>query len=92
MKQSVPPIPFVGIRSVKDPRGSRIANVVAGSGAAAGGLKVGDVLLSGDGMPIRGPDDVLEVLSTREVGDVITFEVLRGKQTLRLKVTLGKRQ
>lgn len=92
LEQKDPPIPFIGVRTEASEQGSRVVEVVAGSGAAAAGLKVGDVLTSADGSPLRGPDDVIEALSTREPGDVLEFELLRGQETLRLQVELGVRR
>lgn len=91
-KQAVPPMPFIGIRSEPHKDGGRIVNVVAGSGAAAAKLTVGDVIQSVGGFQVRGPDDVIEALSTREVGDVVEFLVLRDGAPVRVQVTLGKRQ
>jgi RNase P/RNase MRP subunit p29 len=92
LKQEEPKVPFMGVRTEAAQDGCRVEVVVDGSGAANAGVKTGDVLTSADGTPLRAPDDVLEVLSTREVGDVVELELRRGEETLRLKVTLGGRQ
>jgi hypothetical protein len=92
MKQKVPPIPFIGIRTQPVRGGSKIMILVPGSGAAKAGLKVGDVLTKADGSPLNSPEDILEVLSTRDVSDVVTFEVTRDGKTLEIAVTLGERR
>ena len=92
LAQEEPPIPFIGIRTEPVEQGCRVAEVVAASGAATAGIRVGDVLTSADGTPLRTPDDVLEVLSTREVGQTIELELVRGEETHRVKVTLGGRR
>lgn len=92
LQQKDPAIPFIGVRTEASEKGSQVVEVVAGSGAAAAGLKIGDVLVSADGTPLRGPDDVIESLSTRDPGDTLEFELLRGTETLHIKVTLGVRR
>jgi hypothetical protein len=92
VEQREPTIPFIGVRTVASEKGSQVAEVVAGSPAASAGIQVGDVLTSADGTPLKAPDDVLEVLSTHEVGDALELELIRGQETLRLKITLGSRR
>lgn len=92
LKQQEPPIPFIGVRTEAAEGGCRVVVIVPGSGAERAGLKVGDVLTSADGSPLRTPDDVLEVLSTREVGDQVVFELVRGEAPQSVTVTLGARQ
>ncbi|MCO5171898.1 MAG: PDZ domain-containing protein [Planctomycetes bacterium] len=92
LRQQEPPIPFIGVRTEKAEDGCRVEVVVAGSGAEKAGLRVGDVLTAAGGTPLRDPDDVLEVLSAHDVGDVVEFEVVRGGEPLSVKVTLGERR
>lgn len=92
LEQQEPPIPFIGVRTEAAEGGCRVVVVVPGSGAEKAGLKVGDVVTSAAGSPLRTPDDVLEVLSTHDVGDQVVFELRRGDATLSLTVTLGARQ
>jgi tetratricopeptide (TPR) repeat protein len=92
LQQQVPPIPFIGVRTVAAEQGCRVEEVVAGSGAAAAGVKVGDLLTSAGGMPLRVPDDLLEALGARDVGQTMELELVRGGETLRATVTLGGRR
>lgn len=89
--QKVPAIPFIGISTQPVKKGTRIVRLTKGSAAEKSKLQVGDILVSIEGSPLKSPDDVLEVLSTREPGDVIQIVLLRGKKTLRVKLKLGKR-
>lgn len=52
------------------------------------GLKGGDVVLSVDGRPARGPSSLLRILRSYERGDVVKLEILRNKsrQTLSTKM------
>ncbi len=52
------------------------------------GLKGGDVVLSVDGRPARGPSSLLRILQSYERGDVMKLEILRNKsrQTISTKI------
>ena len=52
------------------------------------GLKAGDVLLSIDGEEVSQPDDVVDILSECEEGEIVEVEILRKKQTQTIKVEL----
>ena len=58
-----------------------------GSGALAG-LKMGDVLLSADGVELLTNDDLLELRDLHRVGDTLTLEVCRGGQHFTAELTL----
>jgi S1-C subfamily serine protease len=52
------------------------------------GLKGGDVILSVDGRPARGPSSLLRILQSYDDGDVMKLEIMRNKsrQTISSKV------
>ena len=95
--------PFIGIsysaltpsiaRRLGVPRGPGIvvAQVLPGSPAATAGLKAGDVIQSIDGQKITDESTLGQVLFTHKVGDMVTLEVQRGSQTLRVQVTLEEK-
>ncbi|MCK9249258.1 MAG: trypsin-like peptidase domain-containing protein [Solirubrobacteraceae bacterium] len=88
-------------------KGAMIASVVPDSPAAKAGLQAGDLTLgtqSGDevrvggdiivkidGKAVEGSDDVGAIVAKRKPGDEIEIEILRGKETKKVKVTLDKR-
>jgi len=74
-----------------------VSEVIAGSPAAAAGLKDRDILVGIDGTPLPRlkPDQVVVNFIGREIerrhpGDAITFTVLRGTERSDIKVTLGE--
>jgi len=69
--------------------GAVVMSVIAGTGAAAAGVKQGDIIVKINGTAIGGAQDVSSVISSLRPGDVITLHVVRGTQHLSLKVTLG---
>ena len=91
----------------RDTRGALVMEVIEDSPAALGGLRAsdrmevvagrptplgGDVIVSIDGSPVNGIDDVISYLVTRaRPGQKITLEVLRDSGRAELEVTLGVR-
>jgi hypothetical protein len=74
------------------PRGVKFADVTPGSPAAKAGLKGGDVLIEFDGKPIQNLSDFSYALRARKPGDEVSVMVLRGSETLSVKVLLTVRK
>jgi 2-alkenal reductase len=88
-------------------RGALIDEVVAGSGAAAAGLKAGtktaafqglgvrvggDAIVAINGIRVTNAEDVVRIVASRLVpGDVARFTVVRGANTRVVRVRLGER-
>ncbi len=68
-------------------RAIRISEVMAGGPAQAAGLLAGDLLLSLEGTPIEGADDLIRLLDAGRIGRDTVVSILRGgvveKRTLR---------
>jgi S1-C subfamily serine protease len=69
--------------------GAVVMSVITGTGAAAGGVHQGDVIVAINGTAITSAQDVSSVISALRPGDVITLRVVRGTKHLTLHVTLG---
>jgi serine protease Do len=82
---------YLGVRRDPDSKDYRIEQVAENSPAEKAGLRVGDVLLAIDGTKILSTEDLTRFLSRRQPGAQVGLQVLRGAQTLDLKVTLIKR-
>jgi S1-C subfamily serine protease len=54
------------------------ASVEAGSPAANAGVKSRDIILSLDGIPITGGDDLIRALAGDKIGRTVEIEILRG--------------
>ena len=74
------------------PKGVRFADVTPGSPAAKAGLKGGDVLIQFDGKAIQNLHDFTYALQARGPGDEVYVTVLRGSDTLSVKVLLTARR
>lgn len=68
-----------------------LISVEPGSPAEAGGLTLGDTLLSVHGEPVRRLDDLLSLLSGELVGEEVIIRILRGGESGEQKVTVGER-
>src|SRR3954454_17893105 len=78
---------FLGLSTAGD--GRRVADVVRGGAAQKAGVREGDVIVSVDARPARGPGDVADAVQRRKPGDRVVVVVKRGDRELTLRVTLG---
>jgi putative serine protease PepD len=69
--------------------GAVVMSVISGTGAAAAGVKQGDIIVGINNTSIGGAQDVSSVTSALRPGDVITLHIVRGFKHLAIKVTLG---
>lgn len=70
--------------------GVYIAEVNAGSGAEAAGLKTGDRILSIGDVAVSASSDVTGYLKDKAVGDVVAIQIDREGKILSVDVTLGE--
>ncbi len=71
--------------------GLLIVRVEQDTPAEKGGLLIGDILVSLDGMPIAGSDDLQALLSGERVGSEVPVQVIRGGTLQTLNVMVGQR-
>jgi serine protease Do len=69
-----------------------LEDVVPGSSADHSGLHPGDVLLAVDGKSFQDPRTLSALLFQKKIGDIATFNVQRGKETLTLAVPVTERE
>jgi len=70
------------------PTGALVVNVVRGSPAARGGLKMSDLITAVDGQQIDDPNAFGYRFATRPLGGTVTVEVQRGGRTVKLAIPL----
>jgi S1-C subfamily serine protease len=68
-----------------------VVEVQSGSPAAAGGLTIGDVIVSLGATRITDPTDLKSALRPDRVGESITVSLLRGGEPRDLQITVGER-
>ena len=72
-----------------DAYGVYVGEISKGSGAEAAGLQLGDRIVAIDSVAVSDNDDLLNYLSDKNVGDVVTLQVERDGTLLSVEVTLG---
>ncbi|KXF77822.1 serine protease [Paramesorhizobium deserti] len=72
------------------PYGALITAVTDGGPAAKAGLKVGDLVLSMDGVRVDNPDVLAYRTSTVGIGNIVKLNVLSGSQQREVQVTLAR--
>jgi putative serine protease PepD len=83
--------PWLGISAASSgssANGVEIAEVVAGSPAARGGLVRGDVITKVAGTAVRDVDELRKVLDDQRVGQTVSIEFTRGGRAQSTQVTL----
>lgn len=70
------------------PAGALVANVVSGSPAARGGLRLSDLIVSIDGQTVEDPNAFDYRFATRPLGAAAQIEVLRGGRNVSLRIPL----
>lgn len=74
------------------PRGAQVEQVMPGSGAAAAGLKAGDVIVRADAQAIGNADDLRRYIRSKAPGTVVNIAFRRKGQEQTVAVTLGTQQ
>ena len=85
---------YLGVRSQDveiGQAGAAILEVVPGTAAAEAGLEVGDVVISLDGVPIRGAGDLAAQVRAHRPDDTAELVILRDGEEITLEVTFGVR-
>lgn len=72
------------------PEGELVQQVVAGSGAAKAGIKVGDIITQIDGQKLTDENSLAKAIRNKKVGDNVKLRVYREGQTIDVSVTLGE--
>ncbi len=79
----------VGVKTVTG--GVAVTDVQAGSGAASGGVKSGDVVTAVDGVSVTSAQQLRAIIAAHQPGDTLKLEVRRNGVSKTLTVTLGTR-
>lgn len=69
---------FLGVKAMANVTICRIDEVPADTPADRAKLMAGDVVIGFDGMPVTSFQDLVKLIGTKQPGDVIKLEVLRG--------------
>lgn len=68
-----------------------VRNIIPGSPAAKSGLKVGDVILSIDGVEMTDSNRLIQHVARKMPNTVLSVQVLRDSKNMNIKITLAER-
>lgn len=74
--------------ALPEARGVAVVRVLPGSGAAAAGVRVGDVITSANGQRVDSFDALRNIEGLQSIGAAITLDVIRDGRPLQLAATL----
>jgi serine protease Do len=77
---------------VEKGRGVLIAKIREGGPAEKAGLKVGDVILSADGVRVEGGEELSRLLQDKKKGDKVRIEFLRNKKKMSVDVEVEEEE
>jgi S1-C subfamily serine protease len=69
--------------------GAVVMSVISGTGAAAAGVKQGDIIVGINKTTIGSAQDVGSIISALRPGNIITLHIVRGSKHITITVTLG---
>ena len=69
-------------------QGAYVNEVVAGSGAAAAGIKPTDIIVEIDGTKVQQFSDLTGTIGKHKIGDKVSCKILRNGNTISVNVTL----
>jgi serine protease Do len=82
----------LGFRLDKESKDCRVSGVAHGGPADQAGIQVDDVITRFDGRKVRNSEDLASLSRWKQAGENVTIEVLRGQETVTLKLVIGRRQ
>ena len=82
---------YMGLRLDPESTDCRILTVNDASPAAKAGLRPNDIVRMFDGKKIASQEELLKLIQNKRPGNEVALEVLRGEDTVVLRITLGKR-
>lgn len=83
---------FLGVQPQTTARGVVVSDIRPGSASHAAGLRDGDVIFRMDTKQIQDVSDLVYYIRTKEPGDSIEIEFLRGNETLKCTAKLAGRR
>lgn len=93
--------PYIGITGIELdeisakhyelPTGIYIKEINSNSPASSSNLKTGDVITGIDGIKVSTMDELNDIKNKKKIGDEITLDVYRNKETKQIKIKLGEK-
>jgi S1-C subfamily serine protease len=90
--QTLPLPRRIAVATGAGPLAVRIGEIEPKGPAELAGLKAGDIILTLDGVPVTGADDLIRLLGADRIGRAVELAVLRHGRVEKLAVTLRERR
>jgi serine protease Do len=92
--------PYIGVSvitvsedaSIYARSGARVANVTEGAPADEAGLRENDIIFAVDGQNITTSGELVNIVSSKKPGDVVTLSVYRDREEIEIKVVTGEQK
>ena len=92
--------PYIGVSvitvsedaSIYARSGARVANVTEGAPADEAGLRENDIIFAVDGENITTSGELVNIVSSKKPGDVVTLSVYRDREEIEIKVVIGEQK
>ena len=82
---------FLGVGTMETEEGLKIINLVKESAAQKGGILKSDVITAIDGEPIDSQEELFIVVGSKEPGEDVVIDLMRGDKEVTISLELGKR-
>jgi len=73
------------------PRGALVENVVKGGPAQRAGIAAGDVIVEANGQKLTDHYQLIDIVTSMDIGDVVTVRVYRDGSYLELAILIGNK-
>jgi serine protease Do len=83
--------PIVGVNGEDHDKGCRVTSLLKGGPAEKADVKVGDIITQFGGIPVKGLDQLAELVTKHKVGEDVELQLLRGGDVVKVKVKLARR-
>ncbi|MBR0353461.1 MAG: trypsin-like peptidase domain-containing protein [Oscillospiraceae bacterium] len=92
--------PYIGVSvmtvsedaSIYARSGARVASVTPGAPADEAGLKENDIIYAVDGVDITTSGELVNIVTSKKPGDIITLSVYRDREEIEIKVVIGEQK
>jgi len=71
--------------------GVLVSDTISGSPAEKAGIKSGDIITKVNGEAVGSTDELIQAISTKPVGTVVTLDIVRDKAPLQMQVKLAEK-
>ncbi len=82
--------PWIGVEPDEAAHNARIKFVVQNSPAERAGLQAGDVVIQFDGHLVRHPAELTSLVASKQLGQQVAIQILRGNTTIETNVEITK--